>query len=108
MVTLRKESQLPVIGRIVWMGAGPAFMAVCLVLMLNAKDSRWLTALDVLFAVALLLTIGGRWIEYRGPDPRTANYEPATTGQLTRYIIVTASAAIALWALLKLITVYWN
>jgi len=107
MFSLRKESQLPTLGRIVWMGAGPALMAICLVLLFDARRTSWFMMLDVVFAAALLITIGGRWLEHQGADPRTANYEPATSAHLKRYVIVTATAAIALWVIVKLVAVYF-
>ncbi len=105
MFSLKKESQLPILGRIVWIGAGPALMAICLVLMFDARETAWFMMLDVLFVAALLITIGGRWLEHQGTDPRTANYEPATSAHLGRYVIVTATAAFALWAIVKVLAV---
>lgn len=106
MVAMRDQSQIPVLGRILWMMVGPAMMALCLVGTMHTPRSGWLNISDGLYGVALAATIFGRWVEFQGGDPRTATYEPATAAHLRRYTVAALAVSLAVWLTAKLINNY--
>lgn len=108
MVAARNESQLPIIGRLVWMMAGPALLLLCTVQILNSRAGSWIKVSDALFFLVLVSMFLGRWVEHRGGSPRNGLGEPATAGDLRRYVITTAFVGIAIWVAANLLRDFWQ
>lgn len=69
-----------------------------------ARDAGgWLTLKDIAFLVILGGVILGRYVEFRGGDPRTATGEPATRNQWRRYVVVTMTIGIGMYVVANLI-----
>ena len=39
----------------------------------------------------------GRWLEFRGGQPKTSTGEPATAADLRRYLLMTSTLGIVVW-----------
>jgi hypothetical protein len=97
MVATRSDSQLAFLGRLFWMMAGPACLLVCAVMILNAPGAGWRTGADIVYWIALVGMILGRWAEHLGGNPRNAMGEPAGAGDLRRYILVVVILGPMIW-----------
>jgi len=108
MVAARNESQLPIVGRLVWMLAGPALLLLCTVQIVSSRVESWIKVSDALFFLVLLSMLLGRWVEHRGGNPLNSLGEPATAGDLRRYLISTAVIGIAIWVAANLLRDFWR
>ena len=106
MVAMRSDSQLALVGRIFWMMAGPACLLVSTILIVNSPGTGWRTGADIVYWVALVGMMLGRWAEHRGGNPRNGMGEPATASDLRRYIIVVAIAGPAIWVAANIVSNY--
>ena len=86
--------------RLVWMFGGPLVLGVVAYQTVTQKDG-WLVARDVVFAIALALTIGARWLEVRSGAGETATGEPATMAHFRRYAMILLPVAAVLWVAAK-------
>lgn len=106
MPTLQQNSQLVLIGRVTWMMFGPAILLICAIMIVGSPGTGWKTGADIVYLFGLLATIGGRWIEHLGGNPRNAMGEPSTDRELRRYIIATAIAGTAIWVAANIVSNY--
>ena len=106
MVSLRRDSQLALVGRLFWIMFGPATLLVSAALILNSPRTGWRTGADIVYWIALLGMILGRYLEHRGGDPRTSTGEPATVGDLRRYTVVTTIVGSVVWLIANVISNY--
>ena len=65
-------------GRVIWMIAGPGLLFV-LGCMIATEGGGWVTSRDIAFFIVLAAMIFGRYLEFRGGDPRTLTGEKATS-----------------------------
>jgi hypothetical protein len=87
-----------VLGRLLWMMAGPAVLIITTAYIL-LQGKGWHTTADYVFFFALAGTVVGRWLEVLGGHPQTCDGEPATRKDAYRYSIVALVAGVALWVL---------
>lgn len=71
--------------------------------MIATEGGGWLTSRDFAFFIVLAATIFGRYLEFRGGDPRTLTGEPATPAHLRRYVAAALCIGLAVWLLANLI-----
>jgi hypothetical protein len=62
------------------------------------QRSRTFGPADAAYAVSLGAMLLGRWLEFRGGAPLTADGEPATAAHLRRYVFWTTALGAAVWA----------
>jgi hypothetical protein len=103
MITAR-DSVLIFVGRIFWMMAGPFCLLFCAVLILNRPGSGWLTGVDLVYWLAVVGMILGRYSEYWGGAPRNAMGEPGTAAELRRYTAMVAIAGPAIWVAANMVS----
>ncbi len=97
MVAIRSDAQLAAVGRIFWMMVGPACLLVCTVLIMNPSGTGWHTGADIVYWVALVGMLLGRWLEHSGGNPRNGLGQPATADDLRRYLIVATAVGATVW-----------
>lgn len=99
----RKYGSLGLLGyRLVWMFVGP-MTATIVALMIVLHGTGWLTALDLVFLLAVLATIGARWASYRSGDLTDGDGESTTTPeQLRAYTYVVTGLAVGTWVVANL------
>jgi hypothetical protein len=85
------------LGRLAWMLFGPFALALS-VLALLTKGKGLLAPWDAAYFAALGATLLGRWAEYRGGHPLTAEGEPATPDHLRRYLRWGLTVGLTVWA----------
>jgi len=102
MSTSPTGSLAAVLGRLVWMMVGPLSLALTLYYIVTS-GTGWGTGVDLLYFVILLAMILGKWLEFRGGDPRTSTGDPAKPGDLRRYILMTLGVGAAVWAVANLV-----
>ncbi len=88
--------------RLVWMFAGPLSLGIIVYQTVSQSDG-WLVFRDGVFAVALALMIGARWLEVRSGTAETATGEPATMEHFKRYVMILLPLAAALWIAAKVV-----
>lgn len=81
---------------------GPAILFL-LALTIARDSSGWFTRKDIAFLAVLGGMILGRFLEFRGGDPRTADGQPATREHLRRYALAILPIGLAVWAVANLI-----
>ena len=84
--------------------SGPACLLVCGLLILSPPGTGWHTGADIVYWIALLGMILGRWVEYLGGNPRNGMGEPGTVAELRRYVLVAASVGPVLWVALNVLS----
>jgi len=95
-------STLAPLGRITWMLICPmVLLPITLSILLRSRG--WFTIVDFAYFVVLGLALLGRWLEFRGGNPRTAYDEPATPAHLRRYLVVAPLGGLALWVLANIL-----
>lgn len=95
-------SILVLLGRLAWAIFCPvALVPITMSIVLQSRG--WFTGVDVFFFVVLGLALLGRWLEFRGGDPRTAYGEPATRAHLYRYFVVTSAVGLTIWILANIL-----
>jgi hypothetical protein len=105
MAASQAASVLAVFGRITWMLLGPVALVLATFGIVN-RGEGWVTAPDILYFTILGLMFLGRWLEFRGGNPQTADGQPATPEHLRRYLIVGAGAGLAIWVFANLLGNY--
>jgi hypothetical protein len=86
----------PLVGRLTWLLIGPmalVFLAIGIV----RAGTGWLTALDIAFFLILAAMCLGRWLEFRGGNPRTPSGEPAAPPILRRYVLLALTLGTGVW-----------
>ena len=106
MTTRPMTSSAALFGRVFWMMAGPVFLAV-LALSIVQRGGGWLTAVDGAFFLVLAGMLLGRWLEFRSGAAMTGMGEPATPDDLRRYVALTSLAGLGLWVLANLAGNHW-
>jgi hypothetical protein len=102
-MTTRTATSFPAFaGRLCWMIVGPFALGVCAVGIAGRRDG-WLSLLDVMYFVALAVTLVGRWTEFRSGAPLTATGEPATADDLRRYAVGLGLIGLGAWVVANLI-----
>jgi len=91
-----------IFARLFWMLLGPVFLAISLYHIATA-GTGWATFADLLYFIILGGMILGRWVEFRGGNPRTTTGEPATPADLRRYVLAVAVGGPVCWVLANLI-----
>ncbi|MGQ0634828.1 MAG: hypothetical protein ACT4QC_09475 [Planctomycetaceae bacterium] len=99
---MQSTSGLAPLGRLFWMMIGPAILFL-LALAISRDGGGWFTAKDIGFLAALAGIVLGRFIEFRGGDPRTADGQPATQSHFRRYAALVVSIGLGVWAAANLI-----
>jgi hypothetical protein len=102
MNTSPTGSSAAVLGRLVWMMIGPLSLALTLYYIVSS-GTGWRTGADVLYFVILAAMIVGKWLEFRGGDPRTSSGDPVKPGDLRRYIVMALGVGVAVWAVANLV-----
>lgn len=90
------------LGRMIWMMIGPATLFL-LGLNIVLNGGGWLSKKNIAFLAVLGVMIIGRFLEFRGGDPRTASGEPATRDHLRRYIMLVLVTGLGVWTIVNLI-----
>lgn len=106
MNALRSNSFLPILGRLLWMLLGPLALGVFAITIIKTGNG-WITGADIAFLLVLGLMLLGRWLEFQGGNPQTADGQPATRQHLVRYLFFGATAGLGLWVLANLFGNYW-
>lgn len=96
----------PLVGRLVWMLAGPMAL-VLMTFAIVSEGGGWLTVFDVLYFVILIAMLLGRRLEFRGGNPHTAMGEPATENDFRRYVLIALIATPVVWVLANLVGNHW-
>lgn len=104
MVALRNDSMLILFGRLFWMMVGPGTLLVSAVLIVSSARAGWRTGADIMYWIALAGMILGRYVEHRGGNPRTSTGDPATVGDLRRYVITTAIVGAVVWVIANVVS----
>lgn len=99
---MKPASGITPFGRVFWMMIGPAILFL-LALTIARQGGGWFTPKDIGFLLVLAGMVVGRFVEFRGGDPRTADGEPATPGHLRRYIATIIPIGLGIWAVANLI-----
>jgi hypothetical protein len=86
--------------RLMWMFMGPLILVIIIYRAVSQGDG-WLRLGDAVYAIALALMIGARWLEMRSGTAMTATGEPATMRHFKRYVIVLLPVAAILWIAAK-------
>lgn len=85
---------------------GPAILFL-LTIGIARDGGGWFTLKDIAFLAVLAGVILGRFVEFRGGDPRTATGDPATHEHLRRYVVLTLAIGFAVWTVANLIGNHW-
>lgn len=93
------------IARIFWMMIGPLAL-ILLAFKIVQTGNSWLTPIDLAFFAVLAAVIVGRWLEFRGGDPRTTTGEPATPADLRRFVVAAMVGGFGVWALANVLGVH--
>lgn len=92
-----ESNRFSVLGaRVTWMALGP-MVAMLAAVGIISHGRGWVTYVDAIFAVAVALTLFGRWFEMRFGNAMTASGEPATWGHFRRYVMALIPVAAAAW-----------
>ncbi len=93
------------LGRLMWMIIGP----ICSVFIIHRiiQSGEWLTPLDAVFGLVVLLMLLGRWIEQRSGAAMTAMGEPAGENHLRRYVQVLLPLAIGVWLAANVVGIHF-
>jgi hypothetical protein len=83
------------VGRLVWMLFGPMILTL-LIVAIAAKGTNF-SLLDVAYWSALAATVAGRWLEFKGGNPQTAEGEPANIQNLRRYSLAMTLVGLGAW-----------
>jgi hypothetical protein len=97
-----ETSLLAALGRIFWMMVGPLVL-VLLAYNVMATGNGWTTSADLGYLTVLALLILIRGLEFRGSNPPKATGEPATIGDLKRYIVGVMLFGIMVWIAANLV-----
>ena len=95
-----------ILGRLAWMMFGPMLLAMAF-FAVATNGGGWLTGADVGYFLALGLMLLGRWLEFRGGRPETMTGEPATPGNLRRYLLAAGAGGLAAWVFGNLLGNHW-
>ncbi|MBI5862919.1 MAG: hypothetical protein HZB38_00110 [Planctomycetes bacterium] len=99
----RDIHSLTVLGaRVTWVFLGPLVMLLATAGIV-VTGSGWLTGLDALFGIIVVLMLLGRWIDHRRGTDATTYGDPATPGQFRRYMTILPIVAAGLWAAANLV-----
>lgn len=85
-----------------WIMLGPGILFL-LGLSIARGGGGWFTLKDIAFVAVLAGLVLGRFVEFRGGDPRTATGEPATREHLRRYIVLILTIGLGVWIVANLI-----
>ncbi len=88
--------------RLMWMFIGPLSLGIIIYQTISQRDG-WFVSRDIVFAIALALTIGARWLEIRRGAGETATGEPATMEHFKRYVAVLFPVAAVLGVAAKIV-----
>jgi len=100
-------AQSAVFARVFWMMLGPAILLTCATLIVKSPGTGWHTGADIVYLMALVGMILGRWAEHRAGNPHNGMGEPSTPSDLRRYIIVVAILGTATWVAANIVSNYW-
>jgi hypothetical protein len=98
MPEVTTNSTSAVLGRLFWMMIGPLFLGISAYYIVTA-GTGWATAADLMYFLVLGGMILGRWLEFRGGNPRNSTGEPCAPGDLRRYVVLTIVIGVAVWVL---------
>ena len=93
---------LPVFGRLFWLMAGPLALVLTLYFIVTSATG-WRTPADLIYFLVLGGMVLGRWLEFRGGNPRNSLGEPVTAADLRRYVLRVATIGPAVWVLANLL-----
>ncbi len=102
MATSSSTSLTPVVGRVFWLLAGPLGLLLALYYIVTS-DTGWTTPADLIYFLLLGGMVLGRWLEFRGGNPRNSMGEPVTSADLRRYVLTVALAGPAVWVAANLL-----
>lgn len=92
-----QTSFLAFLGRLMWVMVGPLALAIATGLIVT-KGGGWLTAADITYLVVLGGMFLGRWLEFQGGSPLTAEGQPATAANLRNYVVFGLVIGLGVWA----------
>ncbi|MBU0718870.1 MAG: hypothetical protein KJ749_11520 [Planctomycetes bacterium] len=90
------------LARLTWIIFGPFALLITTMVIINYSRG-WLTSVDAIFSLIVLLMLLGRWVEMRSGAALTATGEPATWRHVKRYTAVVAPLATAIWVVANLL-----
>lgn len=99
-------SLLVIVSRVFWMMLGPMVLAVLTFTIINIGTS-WFTPADFAFLAVLGLLLLARWVEFRGGNPQTATGEPASPGDLSRFVLTILPLGLGVWVIANLVGNHW-
>jgi hypothetical protein len=99
-------SLLVLASRVFWMMLGPILLAA-LTFNIIRKGNGWFTPYDFAFLAVLGVLLLARWLEFRGGSPQTATGEPASPGDLRRYVLGAILLGLGLWVFANLLGNHW-
>jgi hypothetical protein len=91
-----------VFGRLFWMMLGPVILLL-IIYFIVTSGTGWRTFADLFYFITLGGMILGKWLEFRGGDPRTSTGEPARPTDLRRYILMIITIGPIVWVLANLV-----
>jgi hypothetical protein len=100
-----QPSLLGLVGRVFWMLLGPLLLGVTTYMIIRTGNG-WLTIADLAFLGLLAGMMLGRWLEFRGGNPQTAEGEPAGPHHLRRYLIAVLMIGLAIWVIANIVANY--
>jgi hypothetical protein len=94
------------LGRMTWMLFGPMllFFAAGAV---ATRSKGFFSFTDLAYFLVLAAMLGGRWLEFRCGDPRTATGEPASDQHLRGYTLAVGVAGLTIWGVATLFRTFW-
>ena len=96
MSTSTSTPLIPVLGRLFWLMAGPLGLVLTLYFIVTS-GTGWTTLADLIYFLLLGGMVLGRWLEFRGGNPRDSLGEPVTAADLRRYALKVALVGPAVW-----------
>jgi hypothetical protein len=106
MAHSQTTSAAALLGRFFWMLIGPLVLLL-LTFSIVSGGSGWWTIVDFAFWATLAAMLLGRWLEFRGGNPQTADGEPATAAHFRRYALLAGLVALGVWVVANLLGNHW-
>jgi hypothetical protein len=97
-----QTSFLAFLGRLMWVMVGPLVLAIA-TLLIATRGGGWLTGLDVAYLAVLAGMFLGRWLEFQGGSPQTAEGQPATAADLRNYVVFGVVIGLGVWAVANVV-----
>src|SRR5262245_25953931 len=105
MATPQTNATRAVLGRLTWLFFGPILL-IFATLAIATRSTGGFSFSDLAYFLVLGAMLGGRGVEFRGGDPRTATGEPASRQHLRRYAVALTGVGLAVWVAATLLRTF--